>query len=87
MKTHINIKHYLAFTIVACWAIGTTVLSYDRILYHASSYVAYKSNQVAVKYAPQIEIKETVIYKEPSYAANMPPKLPINQVYNRAIGE
>jgi len=58
MKTHtinpITWKHYGAFMLVTCWAMGATVLSYDRILYHASSYVAAKSNQVASKYAPPV---------------------------------
>jgi len=54
MKTPITWKHYMVFTIVTAWAMGATVLSYDRILYHASSYVAAKSNQVASKYAPPV---------------------------------
>lgn len=76
----------MAFTFVTAWAMGATVLSYDRILYHVAIGIGNKADMVASKYAPPIEIKEVVTYKEPSYAANMPPKLPISQVYNRAMG-
>ncbi len=58
MKTHtinpITWKHYSAFMLIACWAMGATVLSYDRILYHVAVGIGNKADMVAAKYAPPV---------------------------------
>lgn len=70
----LKVRHYLLFTIVACWGMFTTVLSHDRIFYGVASYAAQQSQRVANKYAPPVITKEVQVACQQPTAQAMPPQ-------------
>ena len=84
------IKTYLLLTVTLCWAVGATMLSYDRALVWVFSKTASVSNKVVAHYQEPVLVKEVV--KEncnnPFAMADALPPLPVvNNVLNRAVGE
>lgn len=84
------IKTYLLLAVTLCWAVGATMLSYDRVLVWGFTKIGHTANKVVAHYQEPVLVKEVV--KEncsnPFAMADALPPLPlVNNVLNRAVGE
>ena len=79
-------KTYLLLAVTLCWAVGATILSYDRALVWVFSKTASVSNKVVAHYQEPIMVQKEVVENcsNPFAMAEALPPLP---VLNRAVGE
>jgi hypothetical protein len=75
-----SIGSLLGTTLLACWALYTTVLSHDRIFYGVATFAAQQSQRVAAKYAPPVVTKYVRVETKQPVAQAMPPKKSIWEV-------